>query len=347
MSANLGQNPARQVALGAGLSETTPCTTVNKVCASGLKATAFGAQAIRLGTADIVVVGGTESMSNVPFYMPNVRRSGLKYGNASLIDGIPADGLNDAYKQCPMGDYAELCASEHEITREASDEFAIRSYRRARASTKDGVFDDEIVPVEVPSAVRGQPNVIVKQDEDSQRFDEEKLKSVRPAFPKAGNTVTGPNASTLSDGAAALVLVSGAWLKSAMSKGHVFPYVYQVKGWGDAATAPSHFTIAPSLAIPKALQHAKVSQEEVDLYEINEAFSTVALANQKCLNLDPEKVNVLGGAVAMGHPLGCSGARILVTLITALNKHDKKVGVASICNGGGGASALVIQKSSL
>ncbi|KAI0243593.1 erg10, acetyl-CoA C-acetyltransferase, partial [Massospora cicadina] len=347
MSANLGQNPARQIALEAGLAETTPCTTVNKVCASGLKATIFGAQAVKLGSADVVVVGGTESMSNVPFYLPNIRRSGIKYGNAALIDGILADGLNDAYKQCPMGDYAELCASEHEITREDSDQYAHESYLRAHGASVDGTFDQEIVPVYVPSTVRGQPGVTIKQDEDILRFDTSRLKTARPAFPKAGSTVTGPNASSLSDGAAALVLVSGSWLESAKSRGRVFPYAYQILGWGDAAIAPSHFTIAPALAIPKALEHAGVSKDAVDLYEINEAFSVVALANLKRLGLTSDKVNVLGGAVAMGHPLGSSGARILVTLISALNKHKKKLGVASICNGGGGASALVIQNALL
>lgn len=342
MSANLGQNPARQVALRAGLSDSTPATTVNKVCASGMKATALGAQAIQLGQCQVVVVGGTESMSNVPFYLPNNRRAGLKYGNATIIDGIPADGLHDAYKNCPMGDYAELCATEHNITREACDDFAIRSYELARASTQDGTFDAEIAPIEIPGA-RGQAPTLIKIDEDSQRFDAAKLRAVRPAFPHAGSTVTGPNASSLSDGAAALVLVSGTWLKKAQASGWNKPY-FQITGWSDAATAPSHFTVAPALAIPKALARADLESEKVDLYEINEAFSVVALANMQRLKLDQEKVNVLGGAVAMGHPLGCSGARILITLMTALSKKGGSNGVAAVCNGGGGAGAMVIRR---
>jgi len=342
MSANLGQNPARQVALGAGLAQTTPSTTVNKVCASGMKASALGAQAIQLGHCQVVVVGGTESMSNVPYYLPNVRQAGLRYGDVTMVDGIPADGLHDAYQNCPMGDYAELCAAEHSITREASDDFAIRSYELSRQATSDGTFASEIAPIEVPGA-RGKPSILVKIDEDTQRFDPIKLRSTRPAFPQAGSTVTGPNASSLSDGAAALVLVSGSWLQKAKASGWDKPH-FQILGWADAATSPSRFTIAPSLAIPKALNRAQIEADKVDLYEINEAFSVVALVNMQLLNLNQDKVNVLGGAVAMGHPLGCSGARIIITLMTALDKKGGSNGVAAVCNGGGGAGAMVIRR---
>ncbi|WQF87231.1 Putative thiolase [Colletotrichum destructivum] len=337
LSANLGQAPARQCALGAGLSQGVAATTVNKVCASGMKAIILGAQTILTGNADIVVAGGTESMTNTPHYLP-VLRNGAKYGDQTLVDGVLKDGLTDAYgKKEHMGMAAELCAKEHEFTREQQDEYAINTYKKAQAATDAGIFSTEIAPVEV-SGGRGKPNVKVDRDDEVKNLNVDKLKAMRPAFIPNGGTVTAPNAAPLNDGAAAVVLMSEAKVKEL----GVTP-IAKIRGWADAAREPERFTIAPALAIPKAIKHAGLTEKDVDFYEINEAFSVVALANIKLLNLDPETVNVFGGSVAIGHPLGCSGARIVTTLTTVLREKKAKIGVAGICNGGGGASAIVIE----
>ncbi|KAH8905970.1 thiolase [Coniochaeta sp. PMI_546] len=336
LSANLGQAPARQCALGAGLPNTVVATTVNKVCASSLKAIILGAQTIITGNASIVVAGGTESMSNTPHYT-NLR-SGTKYGDATLIDGIQKDGLRDAYgKKELMGMQGELCADDHSITREQQDEYAIACYQKAQKATEAGIFASEIVPVEV-SGGRGKPAIKIDRDEEVKNLNVDKLRSVRPAFLPNGGTVTAANAAPLNDGAAAVVLVSEAKLKELGLKP-----IAKILGWGDAAREPERFTTAPALAIPKAIKHAGLTEKDIDYYEINEAFSVVALANIKILGLDPERVNVFGGSVAIGHPLGCSGARIVTTLTTVLREKKGKIGVAGICNGGGGASALVIE----
>lgn len=337
LSANVGQAPARQCAINAGLSNSVVCTTVNKVCASGMKAIILGAQTIMTGNASVVVAGGTESMSNTPHYLPNLR-TGVKYGDGSLVDGVQKDGLRDAYgKQELMGMQAELCSQDHSLTRELQDEYAIKTYQRAQAATEAGVFASEIVPVEV-SGGRGKPPVKVHRDEEAKNLNADKLRTVRPVFIPNGGTVTAANAAPINDGAAAVVLMSEAKVKELGVKP-----VAKILGWGDAAREPERFTTAPALAIPKAIKHAGLSDKDVDYYEINEAFSVVALANIKILNLDPEKVNVFGGSVAIGHPLGCSGARIVTTLTTVLREKKGKIGVAGICNGGGGASALVIE----
>ncbi|KAH7375015.1 acetyl-CoA acetyltransferase [Plectosphaerella cucumerina] len=337
LSANLGQAPARQCAIGAGLSEGVVATTVNKVCASGLKAIILGAQTIITGNASIVVAGGTESMSNTPHYLP-VLRNGAKYGHQTLVDGVLQDGLTDAYgKKEHMGLAAELCAKDHTISREQQDEYAIQTYQRAQAATEAGVFAAEIAPVEV-SGGRGKPAVKVDRDDEVKNLNVDKLKAMRPAFLPNGGTVTAPNAAPINDGAAALVLMSEAKVKEL----GVTP-IAKIRGWGDAAREPERFTIAPALAIPKAIAHAGLQATDIDYYEINEAFSVVALANMQLLGLDAEKVNVFGGSVAIGHPLGCSGARIVTTLTTVLREKKAKIGVAGICNGGGGASAIVIE----
>ncbi|EGY17288.1 hypothetical protein VD0002_g8278 [Verticillium dahliae] len=337
LSANLGQAPARQCAIGAGLSQGVVATTVNKVCASGLKAIILGAQTIITGNASIVVAGGTESMSNVPHYLPTLR-NGAKYGHQTLVDGVLQDGLTDAYgKKEHMGMQGELCAQDHSITREEQDAYAIQTYKRAQAATEAGVFAKEITPVEV-SGGRGKPNVKVDRDDEVKNLNEAKLKAMRPAFQPNGGTITAPNAAPINDGAAAVVLMSEAKVKEL----GVTP-IAKIRGWGDAAREPERFTIAPTLAIPKAIAHAGLTADDVDFYEINEAFSVVALANMKILGLSDDKVNVFGGSVAIGHPLGCSGARIVTTLTTVLREKKAKIGVAGICNGGGGASALVIE----
>ncbi|KAK4197849.1 putative acetyl-CoA acetyltransferase [Triangularia verruculosa] len=336
LSANLGQAPARQCAIGGGLSESVPCTTINKVCASGLKAIILGAQTIITGNADIVVAGGTESMSNTPHYLPNLR-TGTKYGDAGLVDGVQKDGLRDAYgKQELMGMQGELCSQEHNLSREAQDEYAIKTYQKAQAATEAGLFT-EIAPIEV-SGGRGKPAIKIDRDEEVKNLNIEKLKTVRPVFIPSGGTVTAANAAPINDGAAAVVLVSERKLKELNIKP-----LAKILGWGDAARDPARFTIAPALAIPKAIKHAGITADDVDYYEINEAFSVVALANIQLLGLDAEKVNVFGGSVAIGHPLGASGARIVTTLTSVLREKKGKIGVAGICNGGGGASALVIE----
>ncbi len=335
LSANLGQAPARQAALGAGIDENTPCTTVNKVCSSGMKSVMLAAQSIMLGINDVVVAGGMESMSNVPFYVPKAR-FGYKYGHGQLVDGLMHDGLWEVYNEFPMGNCAENTAREMSISREAQDEFAINSYKKVAAATEAGEFKDEIIAVEIPQR-KGDP-VVMDEDEEFRNVNFDKIPSLRPVFDKAG-TVTAANASTINDGASALVLVS-----EEKAKELGLTLIAKIKGFGDAAQEALWFTTAPALAIPKALAHANVDQSEVDYWEVNEAFSAVALANQEKLGLESDRLNVFGGAVAIGHPLGTSGARIITTLINVLNKKDGKIGCAGICNGGGGASAIVIEK---
>ncbi|KAF3451894.1 hypothetical protein FNV43_RR07990 [Rhamnella rubrinervis] len=336
LSANLGQAPARQAALGAGMPNSVICTTINKVCASGMKATMIAAQSIQLGMNDIVVVGGMESMSNAPKYLP-AARNGSRFGHDTIVDGMLKDGLWDVYNDFGMGVCAELCASQHNISRKEQDSYAIRSFERGISAQNGGLFAWEIVPVEIPGG-RGRPSTIVSKDEGLEKFDASKLLKLRPTFIENGGSVTAGNASSISDGAAALVLVSGA---KALQLGlHI---IAKIKGYADAAKAPELFTTAPALAIPKAISNSGLKPSQVDYYEINEAFSVVALANQKLLGLHPDTVNVHGGAVSLGHPLGCSGARILVTLLGVLRHRNGKYGVASICNGGGGASALVLE----
>ncbi|KAJ6092013.1 hypothetical protein PENARI_c003G02357 [Penicillium arizonense] len=336
LSAGVGQNPARQCALGAGLNDSTVCTTVNKVCASGLKAIILGAQTIMTGNADVIVAGGTESMSNTPHYLQTMR-NGAKYGNQTLVDGIQKDGLMDASSQELMGLAAEECAQDHDFNRSQQDEYAIRSYQKAQAAQKAGAFDYEIAPIEIPG-FRGKPGVTISQDDEPKNLNPDKLRAMKPAFIPGTGTVTAPNSSPLNDGAAAVVLVSEAKVKELGLKP-----IAKILGWGDAAHKPSKFTTAPALAIPKALKHAGVTQDSIDAFEINEAFSVVALANLKLLGLSEEKVNIHGGAVAIGHPLGASGARIVSTLLGVLSAKKGKLGCVGICNGGGGASALVLE----
>lgn len=336
LSANLGQAPARQAALGAGIPNSVICTTVNKVCASGMKAVMLAAQSIQLGINDVVVAGGMESMSNAPKYLAEARQ-GSRLGHDAIIDGMLKDGLWDVYNDFGMGICAEICADQHMIPREEQDLYAIRSFERGIAAQKGGLFAWEIVPVEV-SRGRGKPFIVVDKDEGLLKFDAAKLKKLRPSFKPDGGSVTAGNASSISDGAAALVMVSG---EKALKLG--LQVIGKIRGYADAAQAPELFPTAPALAIPKAISNASLDGSQIDYYEINEAFSVVALANQKLLGLNPEKVNVHGGAVSLGHPLGCSGARILVTLLGVLSHKNGKYGVAGICNGGGGASALVLE----
>ncbi|KAJ1330188.1 hypothetical protein BSLG_006920 [Batrachochytrium salamandrivorans] len=336
LTANNGQNPARQVAMGAGLPTSVPATTLNKVCASGMKAIELAAMTIASGNAHIVAAGGCESMSNTPFYLPG-QRWGTKFGHQEIVDGIVKDGLFDVYNKFVMGNAAEICAKEFEFTRENQDDYAILSYQRAQAASKAGHFDGEIVNVEIPGA-RGKPGKTISVDEGIFNLDIAKLRAMKPAFQAVGGTVTAPNSSPLNDGAAALILVSGTKLAEL----GLTP-IAKILGWADAAREPERFTIAPSLAIPKALKHAGQTLADMDYFELNEAFSVVALANAKILNLDANKVNVFGGAVAIGHPLGCSGARVVVTLVNVLKTMGGRKGVAAICNGGGGASAVVIE----
>ncbi|EON75960.1 Acetyl-CoA acetyltransferase [Lunatimonas lonarensis] len=336
LSANLGQAPARQVALGAGLGQEVPCTTIHKVCASGMKAVMLGAQSIMLGQQDIVVAGGMESMSNVPYYVPNAR-FGQKFGNGELVDGLVKDGLLEVYHKFPMGNCAEHTSKAMGISREEQDDYAIRSYERAQEAWKLGLFSTEVVPIEI----KGKKGEIesVEEDEEYNTFRPEKIRSLRPVFQPENGTVTAANASTLSDGAAALVLMSGDKLAE-----HGIKPIAKILGFADAAQDPLWFTTAPALAIPKALKHAGISPEEVGYYEINEAFAAVAIANQRLLGIPSDRLNVFGGAVALGHPLGCSGARILCTLNSVLSQKGARIGVAGICNGGGGASAMVIER---
>lgn len=335
VQAGNGQAPARQAALYAGLSENVACTTVNKVCASGMKAVMQGAQAIMAGDAEIVVAGGMENMSLIPHYVH--MRNGVKFGPTSLIDGMQKDGLTDAYDNNAMGVCADLCASEYNFTREDQDNFAIQSYERSAAAWEAGKFDSEIVPVEVPQR-RGDA-IIVSKDEEFTNVKLDKIPSLAPVFTKDG-TVTAANASTINDGAAALVLMSEDKAQALGLK----PLAY-IKSYADAAQEPKWFTTAPAKALPKALEKAGLTISDVDYFEFNEAFAVVGLANAKILGIDNSKINVNGGAVSLGHPLGCSGARIIVTLISVLNQNNAKVGAAAICNGGGGASAIVIERA--
>ena len=335
VSAGLGQAPTRQAALGAGIGSNVPCTTINKVCASGMKSIMIGAQSIMLGLQDVVVAGGMESMSNIPYYIPKARY-GYKYGNGELVDGLVKDGLWEVYNQFPMGNCADNTAKEMNISREEQDDYAINSYKRAAAATEAGKFKSEIIPVAIPQR-KGDP-VIMDEDEEFRNVFFDKIPSLRPVFNKDGS-VTAANASTINDGASAMVLMS----KEKAEALGVKP-IAKIIGFADAAQDPLWFTTAPALAIPKAMEMAGVSKEDVDYYEINEAFSVVAIANNRELGLDPEKVNVNGGAVALGHPLGASGNRIVATLCNVLDQNKGKIGVAGICNGGGGASAIVIEK---
>jgi acetyl-CoA C-acetyltransferase len=335
VQAGVGQAPARQAAILAGLPNTVPCTTVNKVCASGMKAVMQGAQAIQCGDAQVVIAGGMENMSLIPHYVH--LRNGYKFGPTTMVDGMQKDGLIDAYDNNAMGVSADLCATEYNISREEQDAFAIQSYERSAKAWSEGKFDAEIVPVNVPQR-RGEPIVIAK-DEEFTNVKIDKIPGLNPAFTKEG-TVTAANASTINDGAAALVLMSE---EKAIALG-LKPLAY-IKSYADAAHEPKWFTTAPAKALPKALDKAGVSIGDIDYFEFNEAFSVVGLVNAKILGLDTSKMNINGGAVSLGHPLGCSGARIIVTLLNVLQQNNAKFGAAAICNGGGGASAIVIEKA--
>ena len=334
VSAGLGQAPARQAALFAGIPDTVPCTTVNKVCASGMKSIMLAAQTIALGTADIVVAGGMENMSGIPHYQH--ARNGAKFGPITMEDGLQKDGLVDAYDKVAMGVCADECATKYEFSREDQDAFAIQSYTRAAKAWSEGKFADEIVPVSIPQR-RGEP-ILFSEDEEYKNVKMEKISALRPAFTKDG-TVTAANASTINDGGAALVLMSAHKAKEL----HITP-IAKIKSFADAAHEPKWFTTAPAKAIPKALAIANLSIDEVDYFELNEAFSIVGLANMKILGIGDDKVNVNGGAVSLGHPLGVSGARIVIALTSILKQNNATIGAAAICNGGGGASALILEK---
>lgn len=334
LQAGIGQAPAKQAARKAGLPDTIPCTTVNKVCASGMKAIMQGAQSIMLGDAGIVVAGGMESMSNVPYYSPNVRW-GNKYGNVSLIDGLAYDGLTDVYTNEAMGNFADMCGRECNISREEQDAFAIESYQRSQAAWNEGKFNNEVIPVTIPQR-KGDP-VIFSKDEEPWNVKFDKIASLKPAFTKDG-TVTAANASTMNDGAAALVLVSSDKLKELNLKP-----IARIVSFADAEQSPEWFTTSPSLALPKAVAKAGLLLTDLAYVELNEAFSVVGIVNTQKMELDPARVNAHGGAVSLGHPLGCSGARIIVTLINVLKQNGARFGGAGICNGGGGASAMVIE----
>ena len=335
LQAGIGQAPARQAAIYAGISENVPCTTINKVCSSGMKAIMMASQSIKAGDADIIVAGGMENMSAVPHYLQN-GRNGTKLGNMPLVDGLVHDGLTDVYNEQHMGVCAELCASEHEISREEQDAFALESYRRSAAAWEAGKYKNEVVPVHVPQ--RRGDDLIIDTDEDFSKVRHDKVPSLRPVFKKDG-TITAANASNINDGACALVIMSAE--KAAEMK---LSPLAKITGYADAAHEPEWFTTAPAKALPKALKKAGINLNKVDYFELNEAFSVVGLANMKILGLDSSKVNVNGGAVSLGHPLGASGARIVSTLLSVLDQNNGKVGAAAICNGGGGASAIVIEK---
>ncbi len=335
VSSNLGQAPARQAALGAGIPDTVPCTTVNKVCASGTKATMFGAQAIMLGQADVVVCGGMESMSNIPYYIPKAR-FGYKYGNAELVDGLDKDGLQDVYQRKAMGVFADATAAKYGISREAQDAFAINSYKKSAASTASGHFKNEIIPVAIPQK-KGDP-ILLSEDEEFKNVMFDKIPSLRAAF-TADGTVTAANASTINDGAAALVLAS----EEAVKRLNLTP-IARIVSFSDGEQAPEWFTTAPTISVPKALKLAGLQVSDMDFFEINEAFSVVPLAFEQILNVPDEKMNVMGGAVSLGHPLGASGARIITTLCHVLQAKGGKYGALGICNGGGGSSAMIIEK---
>ncbi len=332
--ANLGQAPARQAALGADIPNTVPATTINKVCSSGIKAVMMASQAIALGQADIIVAGGMESMSNVPFYVPNLRW-GNKFGGIDTIDGLQKDGLTDAYDHQAMGNYGDATAAKYNISREEQDDYAIRSYKRAAQATDTGKFSSEIVPVSIPQQ-KSDP-IIMDQDEEYKKVKFEKIPALRPAFNKNGS-VTAANASTFNDGAAALIIAS----EDAIKRYDLKP-IAEIISYADAAHEPKWFTTAPTLAAPKALKRANLQMNDIDLFEVNEAFSVVALAFAKTCGISQDIMNINGGAVSLGHPLGCSGARILTTLIHALHNGGGKRGLATLCNGGGGASALIVE----
>jgi acetyl-CoA C-acetyltransferase len=333
VQAGTGQAPARQAAMGAGISNHTPATTINKVCASGMKTIMMAAQAIALGDQNVVIAGGMENMSMIPHYLH--MRNGQKFGPTTLVDGLQKDGLVDAYSQEAMGTYADLCAKDYNFTKEDQDDFAIQSYTRSKAAWESGKFQDEVVPVSIPQ--RRGDDIIVAIDEEFTNVRMEKIRSLRPAFSKDG-TVTAANSSTINDGAAALVLMSEEKAKELGLK-----VLATIISYADAAQEPKFFTTTPSKALPKALQKAGLSLSDVDYFELNEAFAVVGLANMKILGLEDKNVNVYGGAVSLGHPLGCSGARIVITLLSVLNQENGSIGAATICNGGGGASAIVLQ----
>jgi acetyl-CoA C-acetyltransferase len=335
VSANLGQAPARQAARFAGLPDNIPCTTINKVCASGMKAITFGAQSIMLGINDIVVAGGMENMSQIPYYLPNARW-GLKYGNGELVDGLAKDGLTDVYNQKAMGVCADATATKYAISREEQDAFAIDSYKRAAAATEGGFFKSEIVPVTIPQK-KGDALQIV-EDEEYKKVMFDKIPGLRPAFTPDG-TVTAANASTINDGATALILAS----EEAVKRLGLKP-IAKIRGFADAEQEPEWFTTTPTIAAPKALKMAGVSKNDIDFFEVNEAFSVVALAFEKVMEIEHNQTNVFGGAVSLGHPLGASGARIVTTLNNVLQQKNGKLGLAAICNGGGGATAIVIER---
>ena len=335
VQAGVGQAPARQAAIGAGIPDTVPCTTVNKVCASGMKAVIHAAQAIALGDANVVIAGGMESMSNIPHYLH--MRKGVKFGPTTMLDGMQKDGLVDPFDKNAMGVLADSCATEYKFSREDQDAFAIESYKRSAKAWSEGKFSNEVIPVAVPQR-KGDP-VIVSEDEEFKNVRIDKIPALRAAFTKEG-TVTAANASTINDGAGAMVLMSE---EKANALG--LTILATIKGYADAAHEPQWFTTAPSKALPKALAKAGVTQDQVDFFELNEAFSVVGLANMKILGLDKNIVNVNGGAVSLGHPLGVSGVRILITLLNVLQQNDAKIGAAAICNGGGGATAMVIQRA--
>ena len=334
LQANLGQAPARQAAMAAGLTQEVPCTTINKVCSSGMKSIMLAAQSIMCGDNDIVIAGGMENMSSVPHYFAN-GRNGQKLGDLKLVDGLVKDGLTDVYNKVHMGNCAELCAKEMNFSREQQDAFAIESYNRSASAWENGKFKDEVVPVAVPQ--RRGDDLIVSEDEEYKNVKMDKIPNLRPVFDKDG-TVTAANASTLNDGAAALLLMSVEKAKELGLKP-----IAKIRSYADAAHQPEWFTTAPAKALPIAIDKANISTRDVDYFELNEAFSVVGLANIEKLGLDAAKVNVNGGAVSLGHPLGCSGARIIVTLLHVLQQNDAKVGAAGICNGGGGASAMVVE----
>lgn len=335
VQANNGQAPARQAAIGAGIPDKVPATTVNKVCASGMKAVMQAAQSVALGDADVVVAGGMENMSMIPHYLP--MRKGKKFGPAQMVDGLQKDGLVDAYNQEAMGTCADLCASENDISREDQDAFAIESYKRSAKAWKEGKFDNEVVPVEIPQR-RGEP-VIFKEDEEYKNIKLDKIPKLRAAFSKEG-TATAANSSTINDGAGAMILMSREKAEELGLK-----VLATIKSYADAAQEPKWFTTAPAKAVPLAIEKANLKIEDVEYFEFNEAFSVVGIANSKLLNIDESKVNVNGGAVSLGHPLGCSGVRILITLLNVLEQNNAKLGAAGICNGGGGASAVVLERA--
>ena len=335
VQAGVGQAPARQAAIAAGIPDTVPCTTINKVCASGMKAVMNAAQTIALGDADVVIAGGMESMSNIPHYLH--MRNGHKFGPKNMEDGMQKDGLVDVYDNTAMGVLADLCASEFKVTREDQDNYSIQSYNRSAKAWADGKFNEEVIPVEIPQR-RGDP-IVFSEDEEYKNVRMDKIPTLRPVFTKEG-TVTAANASTINDGAGAMILMS----EEKANELELTPLA-TILSYADAAQDPKRFTTAPSKALPKALDKAKISIDDVDYFELNEAFAVVGLSNMKILGLDDSNVNVNGGAVSLGHPLGCSGVRILITLINVLKQNNAKIGAAVICNGGGGASAMVIERN--